>query len=400
MLGYHRRFTVLAVGAVLSPGCRTDNTNYVEVHTANGTACALGADHYLRCWGAAATDAPADRDVPGLAPHRCAFVLGALVAVLAGCAPDLTKPATGGTAHEHPYDDGHRYSWVTMHDLSVAAIDEAGAIHTWEQEGYDFPELPAERAYVRIDGRYDALCGLDVEGVLVCSSEHDGMRVVNPDGPGAVSWTVDVEGRALWVGADGHLRWEHGTQDEPPEDLTVAGGAVQVVGLLDDSLDHLFACARLDTGVIACWGGGRLAGSAPVPAGISDWISMDGGSTCVVRPSGAVECLGLEGEYCDPSGAWEPAGTFSTVETFDRRCAIRTDGSLLCEEDYGKYCPAPVGAVGQVAPGRDQDCWVSEDGMLACAYRVLDPLCDPAGCDWGHPQALQEIWPSVDGGGR
>jgi hypothetical protein len=336
--------------------------------------------------------------VLGLAPHRRALLLGALVAVLAGCAPDPTTPATDGTAHDHPYDDGHRYSWVTMHDLSVAAIDEAGAIHTWEQEGYDFPDLPAEYTYTRIDARHSALCGLDADGFLLCSDDNNGQRVVNPDGPGAVSWTVDVEGRALWVGEDGHLRWEDGTQDAPPEDADV-GGAVQVVGLLDDSLDYLFGCLRSDAGEVVCWGGGGLTGSAPVPSGLSEWISKDEGSTCVVRPSGAVECQGLEGEYCDPSGAWEPAGTFSTVETFGRRCAIRTDGTLLCEEEYGKYCPAPDGAVAQMAPGKDQDCWVGEDGVLSCAYRVLDPLCDPAGCDYGHPQPLQELWPSADGGG-
>lgn len=325
--------------------------------------------------------------------------VGVLAAGLAGCAPDLTEPATDGTAHEHPADDGHRYSWVTMNHLSVAAIDEEGAIHTWTQDGYSFPELPAEYAYARIDARYDALCGLDVNGLLVCSSEPDGARVVNPDGPSAVSWTVDVEGRALWVGEDGYVRWEEACQEPPSDDLTLAGGAVQVVGLLDDSRGDRFGCMRLATGAVRCWGGGDLSGSAPVPPGRSDWISKDANSTCVVTASGGVECLGVEGEYCDPSGAWYPEGTFDSVETFDRRCAIRTDGVLLCEEDYGRYCPGPAGAIAQVAPGREQDCWVGVDGLLECAYRVLDPLCEPQGCDYGHPQALQELWPLAGGGG-
>jgi hypothetical protein len=311
----------------------------------------------------------------------------------------LTEPATDGTAHEHAYDDGHRYSWVTMHDLSVAAVDEAGAIHTWTQEGYTFPELPSEYTYARIDGRYDSLCGLDVSGVLVCNSEQDGARVVNPDGPAAVSWIVDTEGRALWVGEDGEVRWEPGTQQTPPEEVTAAAGAVQVVGLLSDPPGAAFGCLRFASGTASCWGGDGRGGAGSVPPGRFLDLSTDGGSTCVIAHDGRITCWGEVriDDSCDPESDWEPAGTFADVESYHHRCAIDGAGGLLCQEDYDEFCPGPRGAVAQVAPRMEQDCWVGVDGRIECAYRVLDPVCDPQGCDYGHPYLLQELWPAASG---
>jgi hypothetical protein len=320
---------------------------------------------------------------------------------VAGCAPDLTEPATDVTAREHAYDDGHRYSWVTMHKLSVAAIDEAGAIHTWTQEGYTLPELPGEYTYARIDGRYDSLCGLDVSGVLVCNSEQDGARVVNPDGPAAVSWIVDVDGRARWVGDDGGVRWEVGTQQTPPEEVTEAGGAVQVVGLIGDTSTVFFGCLRFASGAVTCWGGEGQGGAGIVPGGRYLHITTDVGSTCVIEPDGRVECWGQVAidNSCYPKTDWTPGGTFATVETDQRRCAIDRAGTLQCQEDYDEFCPGPDNAVAQVAPGMFQDCWADVDGRIECAYRVLDPVCEPLGCDYGHPYLLQELWPEAGGSG-
>jgi len=174
-------------------------------------------------------------------------------------------------------------------------------------------------------------------------------------------------------------------------------------GVVDVVAGGDFACARLSTGKMGCWGASdkgqlgsgstTLSTQASSPLYIKDVTSMsaNGQSAFIVFGTNAVRCWGANdssqlgtGDTTTSPIPTSPSGT-TTWSSFGlgllHGCGIATDASLLCwgSNSHGQAgqplattkvsTPTAVSAAGlvaQVSGGDFHTCWVKKDKSLYC----------------------------------
>lgn len=176
----------------------------------------------------------------------------------------------------------------------------------------------------KLAGKWHSACALLASGEVKCAhakagaggkAEVTGVHVV------PVKDAIGLSGydsRYSILHKDGTVSSFRMSRDAPPSAPEKVAG---VQGVVEISVGHLFACARLGSGDVMCWGdnfsgelgtGDLVQWEGPVRvAGLNDAIAVDAAarSACAVRKDGSVLCWG--------AGVTEPSAIFYPVPVAD-----------------------------------------------------------------------------------
>jgi hypothetical protein len=155
---------------------------------------------------------------------------------------------------------------------------------------------------------------------------------------------------------------------DPPQ--PGSGATVRPVDAIDGGLGYTCVIAGDGSGAIHCWGS-DAAGEATAPAGSYRALDATYQRACAVRTDGTITCWGdmllplPAGTYLDVAGA---AGLV---------CGVHEDGTLECN-DPGEG-PAYGGTFTAIEAGRDEFCAIRTNGTLGCFDEYQHPIASPEG---------------------
>ena len=138
------------------------------------------------------------------------------------------------------------------------------------------------------------------------------------------------------------------------------------------------SCARVETGVVECWGLGTNGRTAP-PSGES-FTQVEAGPTasCGVTDAGEIECWGVN----DSGSAFSPSSGTDFVWAgigASHGCGLASDGEVKCwGSNAGGRATPPSGATfTAISVGNEYNCGVKTDESLACWGTNQDSRTDP-----------------------
>lgn len=151
---------------------------------------------------------------------------------------------------------------------------------------------------------------------------------------------------------------------------------VGVTDATDVSAGGQHGCALLGNGSVKCFGARWSSGISSAPLAFRDVAAIaSSGGSCAVKKDGTVTCWGTFDVPQIPSRTdprapavaplWADAAQLSMGD--EVACAVRSDGTVLCQED--KKLPAVVPGISQVvevSTGREHACARTRDGKLLC----------------------------------
>jgi alpha-tubulin suppressor-like RCC1 family protein len=354
------KFLQIATGYAYSCGLRLDGSilcwgsstagrtsppagTFTRVSAGAGHACAVQADGGLVCWG----DNSDGQATPPQGSFSAVFAGPARTCGLKIDGTAMCWPSGPGTPPEGPFLElalGESFTCGLKSDRTIAcwggileppagsfahiaagnsyacAIADDRPVVCWGDNTYGQTSPPAV-TLVQVAPALDHVCGATAAGTIVC-----------------------------W----GHTLWG---QSSPP-----TGGLTQV------GVGFAHACGLHSDGSITCWGDNY--GSGPPPA--SSFVQLSIG--CGLTTAQAILCW--------PSGANEPAGTFTQVSASGGHgCALASDSTMTCwgPNTYGEATPQP-GYFRQVATGAYHSCAIHSDGSAVCwGYNTRGQANAPAG---------------------
>ena len=138
------------------------------------------------------------------------------------------------------------------------------------------------------------------------------------------------------------------------------------------------SCARVETGVVECWGLGTNGRTAP-PSGES-FTQVEAGPTasCGVTDAGEIECWGVN----DSGSAFSPSSGTDFVWAgigASHGCGLASDSEVKCwGSNAGGRATPPSGATfTAISVGNEYNCGVKTDESLACWGTNQDSRTDP-----------------------
>ncbi len=165
---------------------------------------------------------------------------------------------------------------------------------------------------------------------------------------------------------------------------TTATSAVVVDRFVSVSAGWGYACGLRESGRLKCWRFGGFSephyreltsdprfdlGRVDAPPGMFSLVSAGWGFACGVRPSGEVECWGMN-RYAPYTESEIPSGVFSSVSAgVEHVCGVRPDGSAECWGESQRWREAgvpPEGPFTDVAVGWSFTCGLRPDGDVEC----------------------------------
>lgn len=213
------------------------------------------------------------------------------------------------------------------------------------------------------------MCGVRVDGSLVCWGINDGRQSEPPTGTFASvsvgnqhACAIDSEQRIRCWGTSASYHASGYVPGEPPT------GSFNDVSVGDD-----VACALRTERTVACWwlGPGENYGAEfDSPPGSFTAIAAAAASACGIRANQTVDCWGLDRQGTTQA----PEGVFTDLYAENNRvCAVRLSGKIVCwgvEPEQGSSLPTStyrsvtLGLLHSCAIGFDGavDCWGSNDG--------------------------------------
>jgi len=300
--------------APITPGAPTSAP--VSISAGNNTSCAAFADGTVRCWGSSefsqlGDGTNDDRGCPGLA--------------------DVTNATQVSVGEAHAcarLSDGHVKCWGSNYagQLGNGAHDNNGSA-------------------IPVDTKIDHVTKIS-----------------------ANSWTCALlENKKVSCFGD----WDDGERSGSfvPRDVGVSGA-------IDVATGSPHGCALLGNGSVQCFGRAWSYAVGPATLAMRDVVAIGSANgSCAVKKDGTVQCWGSPNvpqvnsrpDNRTPIAAplWADATTLSMGT--DLACAIRNDGTVLCQEE--KKLPAVVPGLSQVvevSAGRAHACARTRDGKILC----------------------------------
>jgi hypothetical protein len=130
-------------------------------------------------------------------------------------------------------------------------------------------------------------------------------------------------------------------------------------------------CGIKEDGSIVCWGDNGIWGDSPPQGTFLDvtlgakynyTVNQTVDASWVIAPNGTLSCFG---GLCSQSAA-PPTGSFRQVSSGQSvTCGLKTDGSIVCWNDYPSVVPPP-GKFRQISVGEMDGCGIRTDGNLVC----------------------------------
>jgi alpha-tubulin suppressor-like RCC1 family protein len=299
-------------------------------------------------------------------------------------------------------------------------------------------ETPAGCGQDALDGSAaaDGPAGGEDGGDGSATSDGPGPDVVVTSDGGPCSGTVGCVGRTIADCVGGNLV----PRADGPCAVACSNGACVTVHAIAVGRKH--SCATMSDGTIRCWGDGTsgqlgspsapnpspspVVAAAQIPAATGNVVVAGGDVTCNVRPSGAIDCWGINdhGQLATAAVPWSadplpipgiaippptPSGAPALAIGGGHACAANSDGGILCWGDdsssqLGMDAASPVlvptrvnGVAGpSVAAGRAHSCAVdTASGNAYCwgdnTYNQIAKGSGKEGGNYAAPQALQFI---------
>lgn len=279
-----------------------------------------------------------------------------------------------------------------------------------DAEPTPYPYVDAESAFAdltisTLSAGWDHVCGIDIDGEIVCRGDDEFGETEAPAGPWADVFAGhrgtcgrrtdgDIE---CWGFAGGQEAWTRPGGSNWPGDIELvriavgrwgmcgidaSGGAVcwGVDGyspevaptgqFLSVSTGAGMACGKLSGGPdVECWGVGNDEGQLDVPEG--DWIdvSVSLWTPCGIRSDGSLVCWGSDARaFLD---GMPPDTDFVSLETKgESLCGLHQDGRISC------YAPGTFewsvfeGAFVDLVVGQGFVCGRTAAGQVSCSGRL------------------------------
>jgi len=219
-----------------------------------------------------------------------------------------------------PLPDDAKFTQITAGKYHACGLQADGTALCWGNNINGSLELPGGNpSFTRIAAGLNFTCGLRIDGAIVCWGRNGVSQATHPDG-----------------------RFSD-----------VAAGR-----------DHV--CA-LNDGALICWGGGfpdgaeSIQGIPPLSA-----IQAGFGFTCGLTPDADMACWNNEDrELAITTGPFVDIGV-----GLHHACAIRTDGSAFCVEEYQYHytqrsLPPPT-KFAQISGGWHHACGITETSDIEC----------------------------------
>jgi hypothetical protein len=287
------------------------------------------------------------------------FLLALAPTVAAGCRRPPPKPIE---------------SWAPVASLAAGydhacAVDHRGRVRCWGTDG---------EGALGVQGatHVDAFApGRDVE--------VGGKVKTLAAGVGVTCALLESGAMRCWGNnASGELGTRHRRSVATPEgDVDVGGRVVEV------ALGATFACARLDSGAVRCWGAhmptpfreGQVPADLP-PIALEEparSITADGWEACALLASNRVRCWGESTFHGEP---YSVSGTFVEIDAGERVerislqgsvFAITAEGALLRFQRHGGRLErrAPIALDAKIRafdPGGQSSCGLLDGGRVRC----------------------------------
>lgn len=362
------------------------------------SACGVGIDDRLVCWGASLGETPTEpvHDVSVGHDHACArrtydlgFVcwgdnargqtmapLGRFYHLTSGngfsCGiRDDYRPfcwGTGPAVTEVP-PPASFYS-ISAHDGNVCAIGTSNTVRCWGEDAaslslpaqgqtYSMVSLGARHACARYGNNGNVTCwGDNNHGQLAApASDTHSMVVSSGDTSCAISTGTGV---TCW-----------GETQATKAIATTIFGA----GRIGAGTAH--TCQSRANGGVSCWGDNSFGQATPLRSN-QRGFDVSGDHGCAIAGDGALRCWGDDTH----GGSMPPAVPVRTVDVGQfNGCAVAGNGDALCwgwnANDQGV---PPQGAFRMVATGLNHSCGIRDDGTLACwGYAADGQTSPPAG---------------------
>ncbi len=341
-------------------------------------ACAIFANHRVRCWGSAEVQR---------VPEGAFVSLGAGDRHVCGLREDHQVVCWGW--NDYGQTRAPAEPFVNLDAAGRFACGQrsngTAACWGWESEHRTAPPAVALRA---IDVQDSSSCGLRANGTVVCWGDSLG---VEPFGDERFEHVAVAYGLQCGLRANGTLRCA-GLQGSPAEtpagafrELTSGVGSAGLCGItmegnalcFGDRTHNLglvpsgpfvrvapgegFACGLRPTGALACWG---ALGLSSVPSGAWEEIALGERFGCARSAAGRVVCFG--GAYREQTHS--PTGTFLALAAGPlHTCGLRTQGTVAC---WGAIAfsenSLPRGRYTTLASGPGRSCAIATSGRLSC----------------------------------
>ncbi len=369
-------------------------SRYKALSFGDSTACAIGRDDRVSCWGASLGAPPTDRMTAvsvGVA-HACALRGDGTVACWGDNAGGQATPPSGrfyfissGNGFSCGIRDnsslacwgqgaavaqvpaGAFYGRLSARGGNVCALDFGNGIHCW---GADAAALtpPQGLSYlheIAVGDRH--ACVIHGNGVVSCWGNNQNGQLAAPTGD-AFSAIV-AAGDASCAVKDGMVCWGTTVADIPAPTYPIGSGN------LDAGTAH--TCQSRANGGLGCWGDNSF-GQRAVASGYQRGLDADGDHACAIGGNGTLSCWGDDIH----AGATPPGNPVRQVEIGQfNGCAVRGTGEAACWgwNVNGQSTP-PAGLFRSVSTGLNHSCGLREDSTLACwGYNADGQATAPAG---------------------
>lgn len=135
-------------------------------------------------------------------------------------------------------------------------------------------------------------------------------------------------------------------------------------GPFTDFSTSAHACAVASNGTLVCWGH-NSDGRADAPPGTFREVVTSYDRTCALRTDGIISCWGGS-NWAGQNDA--PAGVYSHIDVADNYgCALRTNHSITCWGFNGSgNATPPYGSFATVSTGHNHACALRDDGTAIC----------------------------------
>ena len=291
---------------------------FTAVAVGDHHACALrersdDTDSNVVCWGID------DRPPPLQQLYACKRYRGDDGITNASCGgPDPRWPQWRNQTEAPP----GVYTELSAGANHTCAITQHAAAVCWGDNRAGQTDAP-EGEFTEVSAVADSSCGLRVDKTPVCWGAVAGLRP--PPGEFISVSAAGRGGRPCGIREDNSVAcWGYGPYGEPP---------AWVAPLVDASIGYKTSCGVQADGAVACWDNHTKAdpylvsGTEP-PQGEFVAVSVVGNDGyCALRNDGSVVC----DNYWGSSGLQPPRGEFTDVTAGDEHaCGIRTDGTVAC----------------------------------------------------------------------
>lgn len=362
------------------------------------SACGIGIDRKLVCWGASLGQTPGDTvySVRVGHDHACAVRTDDQSIVCWGDDSRGQTSAPPGSFYHLASGNGFScgirndyrpFCWgsgpavanvpppasfysIAAHGGNVCAIGTRNTVHCWGEDAATLSRPAQEENHSDISlGARHACAKSGYNGNLVCwgNNDQDQLSAPTTDTHSMVASSGDTS-CAISSGA-GVTCWGE-TRVSKPIATTIFG-----TGRIGAGTAH--TCQSRANGGVSCWGDNSFGQSTPLRTN-QRAFDVSGDHGCAIAGDGGLRCWG----DATHDGNMPPAVPVRSVDAGQfNGCAVAGNGDAACwgwnANDQGL---PPQGAFRTVATGLNHSCGIRDDGTLACwGYAADGQATPPAG---------------------